>query len=251
MNIEEYEKMYALEDTYWWFQGRKHIIFSLLERAGVFHPDTEGRPPLALDVGCGTGLVLEHLRACSRPLGLDFSTLALSYCRRRGIADLVRSEADCLPVADATADVALALDLLEHIEDDAAVIAEMARVLKPGGHAVVAVPAHRFLWSEHDEALHHCRRYGRPDLRRLIAETPFETVRLTYAISFTFVPIVLYRLATRPFKRGDKPKTHVILLPRAANSLLIRFLRLEARLMRWIDLPFGVSLLALLRKPVA
>ena len=249
MNAEEYEKMYALEDTYWWFQGRKNLILSILERGGAFDSPSGAPVPVAIDVGCGTGLLLDSLRCRSFPVGLDFSKLALSYCRQRRIRDLVRSEAGALPLRDAAADMALALDLIEHIEDDAKVYAEIARILRPGGRAVIAVPAHPFLWSEHDEALHHYRRYTRRSLRALLQTQPLRIERLTYAIAFAFVPIVVFRLLTRPFRRGKEPKSHVIILPRWMNQCLIGLLRIESVLLRWFDLPFGVSLLALVSKP--
>lgn len=249
MNVEEYEKMYSLEDTYWWFQGRKHIIFSLLEQSGALKARGDGALPVAVDVGCGTGLVLEHLHAYSRPVGLDYSKLALEYCRKRDIADLSRCEATRLPLRDGSVDLALALDMLEHIEDDAAVYSEIHRVLRPGGRAIISVPGHPFLWSEHDEALHHQRRYTRASFAELLATRGMKVERQTFAIAFTFAPIVLFRLLTRLAERKEGPKTHLITLPRWMNGLLISILKIEARLTRRINLPFGVSLLAVVRKP--
>jgi SAM-dependent methyltransferase len=251
MNLEEYEKMYALEDTYWWFQGKKHIVFSLLEHAGAFATPPGAPPPTAIDIGCGTGLTLAHLRGRTRPVGLDLSPLAMTCCRRRGIRDLARASATRLPLADGCVDLALALDLVEHIEDDRTACAEIARVLRPGGRALITVPAHPFLWSDHDEALHHHRRYTRASFAALLASTPLRLERLTYAITFTFAPIVVFRLVTRPFRASRGPKTHVILLPGWANRFLIALLKVEAWLLRRMNLPIGVSLIAVLRRPAS
>jgi SAM-dependent methyltransferase len=249
MNLEEYEKMYSLEDTYWWFQGRKHIIFSLLERSGAFEPNVDGSAPVTVDLGCGTGLVLDHLHSRTRPVGLDLSALALTYCRERGIRALARSDATQLPLGDDSTDLILALDLIEHIEDDARVYSEIARSLRPGGRAVISVPAYPFLWSEHDEALHHCRRYTRASLTRLLGGQPLRVERLTYAIAFTFLPIVAFRVLRRLLRRRSAPRTHLIVLPGWMNGALISLLKIEAAMTRWVSFPFGVSLLAVVRKP--
>jgi SAM-dependent methyltransferase len=246
MNRAEYDRMYALEDTYWWFQGRQEIIVSMLETCGAL-ASTSTRP-LVIDLGCGTGLMLKRLASRARMIGLDYSPLALSYCRRRTIGDLARFDAVDLPVRDESVDAVLALDMLEHIEDDQRVIDEMARVLRPGGVAVLAVPAHPFLWSEHDEALHHFRRYRRRELAALFDGHRLRVERLTYAIAFTFVPIALFRLVTRHWRRVREPKAQVIILPLWANRLLTGLLRVEARLLRRWNLPCGVSLIAIARK---
>ena len=248
MNIEEYEKMYVLEDTYWWFQGKKHIVFSMLDQCGALRT-ASGRRPMALDVGCGTGLMLAHLKDYAHPVGLDLSPQAMTYCRRRGISALARSEATRLPVRDGAMDLALALDLLEHIEDDHTAYAEMVRVVRPGGWVFLTVPAHPFLWSDHDKALHHHRRYTYQTFLDLIRAQPMEVHRLSFAITFTFLPIALFRLISRPFRRNRPAATHLILLPQWINRLLIGLLRIEAWVLRRRNLPFGVSLLAALRKP--
>ena len=251
MNLEEYEKMYVLEDTYWWFQGKKYIVFSLLDHQGALRPRSSlpgAPPPIAVDIGCGTGLTLAYLQGRARPLGLDLSPLSMMYCRRRGIHDLGRCEATALPLQNDSVDLALALDMIEHIPNDAKAYGEIARVLRPGGQAIITVPAHPFLWSEHDEALHHFRRYSRAQLRTLLETQPLKITRLTYAITFTFIPIVLYRLLTRSLRNKQGPKTHVILLPRWINQALIGLLKIEAWLLRRVNLPFGVSLVAIVQK---
>lgn len=244
MRPEEYERMYTLENTYWWFQGRKDIVLALLLR---HTPLGDGRPAV-LDVGCGTGLMLETLRAYSQPVGVDFSRLAMDFCRRRGIERLACGRVEALPFDDNAFDLITALDLLEHIEDDEELIRELWRVCRPGGHLFVSVPAYPFLWSEHDEALHHYRRYTRRSLKRLIAQTDFEVLRFTSAISFTLLPVTAFRIVQKVIKRKGRPKTHLIHLPGAVNRTLIGMLRLEARWLRRFNFPAGVSLLALLRK---
>jgi len=245
MDPAEYEKMYALEDTYWWFQGRRAVVMRMLERLSSFRDGGE----LVLDLGCGTGLMLEELQRRHRALGLDFSPLALEFSRRRGARNLLRGDAQALPLADATLALITALDIAEHVERDDLLFSEAFRVLKPGGHLVATVPAHPFLWSEHDDALHHCRRYTRETFSECLRAAGFRECRLSYCITFTFPVIVTFRILQRVFKRHSKPKTHIVVLPRWANMLLLASVKLEAFLLRWLDLPLGVTLAAVVRKP--
>ncbi len=247
MRAEEYERMYSLENTYWWFQGRKQIVLELLKH----HTPLGLRPLAMLDVGCGTGLLLEALRPFGRPVGVDFSTRAMQFCTQRGLDRLVCARVETLPFRSAQFDLLLALDLFEHIDDDRALLAELARVCRPGGHLLITVPAYPFLWSEHDEALHHRRRYTRTSFWSLIQTSDFQVIRFTSAITLLLPPIAVFRLVQRALKPRGKPKTHLIRLPQELNRLLIGLLNLEARWLRQMDFPFGVSLVALLRKPAS
>jgi SAM-dependent methyltransferase len=245
MMPDEYRRMFEQETTYWWFQGRKEIVMRLLLR----HTQLGRRPMRALDVGCGTGLMLQEIGQYAPAYGLDVSPLATEFCSQRGIGGLTIGRVESMPYRGGRFDLILALDLLEHVSDDLALLRELWRVCKPGGHLLITVPAHQFLWSEHDEALHHKRRYSRRGLRRLISATGFETVRFSSAITFLLAPIAVFRLAQRLFKRNRAPKTQLIQLPRPVNWFLVGLLRAEARILEYADLPSGVSIVALLRKP--
>lgn len=243
--------MFELEDTYWWFVARRALVSDLLRYylPGPETRDPRPEPPILLDVGCGTGATLGSLHAFGQVVGLDSSRYALGCCRRRGHRDLVQARGETLPIADASADVVTALDLLEHIPDDAAAVREFARVLKPGGLLIIIVPACPFLWSEHDEALDHLRRYRAARLRQIIADAGLEIERLSPLITFLLLPIAALRLLQRlrPRKRG--PQTALIVPPKAINTLLTRLLDLENRWLLRRNLPVGVSLMAVARKP--
>ena len=257
MRKAEIARMFELEDTYWWFVARRLLVRDLLRRhpAAQAAGDREaganctGRP-IVLDVGCGTGATLKVLRESGEVVGLDASTEALGYSRRRGHRQLVQARGEELPVASAAVEIVTALDLLEHIPDDGAALREFARVLRPGGLLILTVPAGPFLWSEHDEALDHLRRYRRAELQRMLEAAGFVTERLSPAIAALFLPIAALRLFQRVRRRKKgRPQTAFIIPPRPINWLLIALLTLENRCLMHFDLPLGVSLVAVARKP--
>ncbi len=245
MHPNEYAKMYEQERSYWWFQGRMHLIISLLkqlENSGRVKKESH-----VVDLGCGTGLMLEHLVGRYDSFGLDFSHLSMQYCRRRGLNRLVQASVEDIPIADKQMDLAVALDLAEHVADDMRFFREIRRVLKADGTLIMSVPAHPCLWSDHDEALYHQRRYTKRDLKNKIESSGLKIERLSYCISATFPLIVGFRLLQntllRFIKKPNQPKTHLIMLPGFLNSILRWSIQIEALLLRYINLPFGVTLL--------
>jgi SAM-dependent methyltransferase len=236
--------MFDLEDTYWWFVARRELVRDLLLR----HRRDRGNMRI-LDVGCGTGATLKMIGDLGAAIGIDASPEALHFCRRRGIESLARGTAQALPTGPESVDVVLALDLLEHLQDDRAAAREFARVLRPGGVLIATVPALPELWSEHDEALAHVRRYRAARLRSILSDADFRIERLSYAITGLLAPIALLRLVQRvlPRKRGA-PQTAFIVPPRPINKLLILLLRLERMWLSRFNLPVGVSLVVVARR---
>ena len=242
MYDHEYEAMYGLEDVYWWFVARRQLALEILEceigaREGV----------RVLDVGCGTGSNLAAFSRLGFTAGIDMSAEALGFCRRRGVDRVALSQVERLPFADGAFDVVTGMDMLEHTDDDLAALAELRRVLKPGGFLLVTVPAYGFLWSEHDEALKHRRRYTAHELRNKMTVTDFKIERTSYFITALFFPILAMRIHQGLFKKSTYPETSVHLLPRWINSSLVGLLGLERRIFRRLNLPFGVSIVALAR----
>ncbi len=240
--------MYRLEDTHWWFVARRNLVLMALERLLRRTERRSGSPLRLLDVGCGTGGTLERLRPLGRVVGLDLEPLALAFCRERGQRELVCGSATALPFADGAFDVVLALDVLEHIPDHEAAAREIARVLAPGGYALVTVPAYRSLWSRHDLALMHQRRYRAGEVRRLLGGAGLRPGRLTYTVS-AFLPVVwavrtAQRLRPRGTVRADAMPTAPLL-----NRLLGAWMDFESRVALRARLPFGVTVFAVARKP--
>ncbi len=237
-----YESTYHLEDAHWWFAGRRAIVCDAVRRA----LNGASRRPRILDLGCGTGRNLQALRELGAPVGLDIEALALRYSRERGMQRLVQARAEALPLRDESFDGVLALDLLEHLEDDVAGAREMFRVLRPQGLLIVSVPAYQWLWGPQDDVSHHCRRYTPGALVDSLRAAGFRIVRLTH-VNLLLLPLIL---AGRIYLRATR--THVetenTLHPGWSNGLLRRIFSSERFLLRRGDLPLGVSIFCLARK---
>jgi SAM-dependent methyltransferase len=163
MNAEEYANMERQEDAHWYYAGKRDIARGWLQRVGPPRADD-----LLLDCGAGTGRFAQEMQVHCRVLVLDDHEEALRLLRTKFRPDQILSLAgDRVPLPDASLDYVTALDVLEHTRDDHAVVASFHRLLKPGGVALVTVPAGMALWSDWDVALHHFRRYSRPQLRAL------------------------------------------------------------------------------------
>jgi ubiquinone/menaquinone biosynthesis C-methylase UbiE len=247
LDISEYHKMHTLESDYWWFQGRMRVILTMLDelrRQGL----VPGNPTI-LDIGCGTGMLLEKLQKLGFGIGLDFSPVALEYCRHRSLPHLARADVHCIPVADNSANVLLALDLVEHVRDDRQVLSEFFRVLKPGGVAIISVPAHKGLWSNHDVALHHFRRYEKSEFYDLVTSAGFSPIKYTYSLAVAYIPALIFRSAKKMLISNSPPHTDEFRLPRFVNAVLRETVHLEARWLRHRNLPFGLSILCIAQKP--
>ncbi len=239
--------MAHFEDHYWWFVGRRYLLAALLDRH--LPPQADRR---ILDVGCGSGGVLGLLQRYGQAVGLDPYRTPLRLAADRGFRHLVRGDGVSLPFADGAFDLVTSLDVIEHIADDHAAATEIARVLRPGGHFFCAVPAYQFLWSQHDEALSHHRRYTARGLRGVLEVAGLEVFRLTYAISFLLPVVLALRGSERLLpRRGAAPQSGLMELPGPLNRLCLATLELEARLVPFVNFPAGVSVLALARKPAA
>ncbi|MCL5005772.1 MAG: class I SAM-dependent methyltransferase [Acidobacteria bacterium] len=233
---------YGLEETYWWFVGRRAILQRILRRLGQLSA-------VAIDVGCGTGrnmlLLDQH---AGRVAGVDRSLAALGIAASRGCA-VGCADGQRLPFADACADLVTAFDVLEHLDEDVSALVEFNRILRPDGLLLITVPAYRFLWSEHDEALMHRRRYVASELHVKLNRTGFSVLLRSYAVFFAFFPILFYRLYRGLFpKDAMSPKASHVILPSFLNVMFTWMLRLEARLMGVVRLPWGTSIVMLARK---
>lgn len=235
---------FDVEERHWWYRGRRAVIDAVLDGLDL---DAGAR---ILDAGCGSGRNMVQLARRGTVTGIELAPASLEAARVRGVGPVVPGSLDePLPFGDAAFDLALALDVLEHLEDDRAALGELARVVAPGGRLLVTVPQYAWLWGEHDVLAHHHRRYTRTTLLRRAAEAGFEAERVTAFNTFLLAPIALARLMQRARRRAQ-PASDLARTPQGAiNGALERMLRAEAALLRrGRDLPAGVSLLAVLRR---
>jgi SAM-dependent methyltransferase len=199
--------------------------------------------------------MLSHLAPYGRAQGIDFDEEAVGYCHERGLLDVRQGAAEKLPFGDGSFDLVTALDVVEHLDDDVAVLREMLRVLRPGGQLLVTVPAYRFLWGDQDVVNMHKRRYVAAEVRERLTAAGFQVRRLSYINAFLFPPIAGIRLL-RSLQNRLRPRTtqksdFTYPAPRPLNFLLGLIFGAEAPIVRRVNLPVGVSILALARKPAA
>ena len=238
-----YPILFRVEQSHWWHTGRRRIIASFVE--DICRRVTDRRPRI-LDVGCGTGANLLMLSKYGDAEGVDVSEDALSFCHERGLQQVKLGAAEALPYDDGTFDLVTALDVVEHLDDDLAGLREMRRVLRPGGRVLLFVPTFMFLWGLQDDVSHHRRRYRMPELRRVLEQAGFEVERTTYANITFFMPILLMRKLMR--LTGIKAETENNINVSALNGVLGTMLGAESAILKYVNIPFGVSGLCVARK---
>ncbi|HEX73465.1 MAG TPA: class I SAM-dependent methyltransferase [Candidatus Hydrogenedentes bacterium] len=241
MRPEEYEIMFHAETAHWWYRTLHEMVEDGLRRHGAL----DGA---VLDAGCGTGAMLQRLRALGPAVGMDFSADALRFCRTRNLTRLARGSATALPFADASFDAVLFLDVLSDggVTDPHEALREARRVLRPGGVVLVNLPAYAWLHSPHDVAVSTARRYTRRQCRELLRAAGFDVLEMTYWNTALFPIVVVVRL----LKRALKQKTSDLGLGsgRFINQCLHAILRAEGRAARLCPMPFGLSVFAVGRR---
>ena len=242
MKEHTYPIMFRVEQAHWWYTGRRKILTGFVEE--ICRNVTDRRPRI-LDVGCGTGANLLMLSQYGNAEGVDVSEDALAFCRERGLEQVKLGAGEELPYEDGAFDLVTAFDVVEHMDDDLAGLREMRRVLRPGGRVFLFVPTFMFLWGLQDDVSNHRRRYRLPELRRVLEEAGFEIERATYANITFFLPILVMRKLMR--LTGIKTDSENSINVSAFNGVLGRLFGAESWILRYMNLPFGVSGLCVAR----
>ena len=234
--------MLEVDEHHWWYRGRRAIIAGELEQLSL-EPGAK-----VLDAGCGSGRTLVDLARYGEVSGIELNQDAAAHARTRGAYDVRIGRLEELPWEPDRFDLITCLDVVEHIPDDVHALRELRRVSRPGGWLLVTVPAYQALWSRHDEANHHQRRYSRRTLAASARAAGWQVTRLTSFNSLLLAPAAIVRLAqrNRPAEGDYTPDLH--LGPAWLNRFLEWPLRAEARWLRaGRTLPAGLSLMAVLR----
>jgi SAM-dependent methyltransferase len=232
-----------VDEHHWWYRGRRRIIRAELDQLPLpVHASV-------LDAGCGSGRTLQELVDYGEVQGIELNEQAGELARARGHGEVRIGRLEELPWASGTFDLITCLDVIEHTPDDRAALAELRRVCRPGGWMLVTVPAYQALWSLHDEANHHYRRYSRASLRAAAASAGWTVARMSSFNSLLLAPAAAVRLAQRRLGAHNGYTNDLALGPAWLNDALERPLALEASwLARGRTLPFGLSLLGVLRR---
>lgn len=242
MKIEMYRIFFEIQKKHWWFVTRKNIVLDFVDR---FLPKDD--QVKILDIGCGSGLMLNDLEKVGQTFGMDMSDEAISFSKEIFGGTVEKgSLPDQVPYQEDFFDLITALDVIEHIDDDVGSISAIRALLVPGGKCIFTVPAYMFLWSAHDDMNQHKRRYTLPELNEKLVKAGFSVEKISYYNTLLFPAVFLVRMLNNVLRREGASDTD---MPgRAMNYVLKKIFGIEKYLLRYFNLPFGVSVLAVVRK---
>ena len=243
MNPAAYEELDETESTHWWFVGRRAIVTAVIGRLAL------PKRARILEIGCGTGGNIEMLSKHGVLSAMETDAAARAIANRKANGACVVEAGSCpddLPFTAASFDLVCMFDVLEHIDEDVATLAAVRRLLAPGGRALITVPAYAWMWSGHDEFLHHKRRYTASTLEEKARRAGLCMVKQSYFNAALFPLAVLVRLQARLFRRNGT--TGGAVPPSPINALFGRILAAERRVVARSGLPFGLSLLCVLER---
>ena len=246
MEPQEYELMFEVETAHWWYLGMEKITRAVLDQWY-----SVGSKSSILDAGCGTGAAMStYLADYGHVTGIDVSSLALGFCRKRNLTSLALASVSNIPFPPESFDLITSFDVLYEraVLNDLAALTEFFRVLRPGGLTLLRLPAYDWLRGQHDLTIHTARRYTAPQVARLLRDSGFQPLHVTYANTFLFPLALAKRLLERiflPAPSSSDLSVNVGML----NGLFKHILASEAFFVSRIGLPFGLSVIALARKP--
>lgn len=249
MENKEFDLMLQDEDSHWWYKMRRSIVDNYLNAAFA---NCKRLKLLDLASACGANLLFYD--KYGDIYGIDISEKSMEFCLRKGIHNIIRADVHDLPFTAKSFDAVIALDALEHFKDDIAVLKEISRVLKDSGLLIITTPALNILWSQHDEAFCHLRRYSKSALNNKLKEAGFNIEFFSYWLCFIFLPVLIFRKCRDLIRllRGNNScaRSDFHARPPYFVSFVLNGLaKIEALLIRRkIPMPFGVSLFCVTRK---
>jgi SAM-dependent methyltransferase len=237
--------MFHVERKHWWYQGMRSITEALLKERYPNYINLD-----ILDAGCGTGsAMMDYLSKYGAVTGVDLSSLALDFSKKRGANRLARASVLNLPFGDSQFDLVTSFDVLyeDSVFDDKSALKEFFRVVRPGGRIYLRLPAYDWLRGQHDKVIHTARRYHLRQVVSLLQVNNAEIELISYANMFLFPAALLKRMLDQFFK--NRPPVSDLEFPAGpVNKLLQNILTLESLLLKKISLPFGLSIIAIAKK---
>jgi len=235
-----YDDLYEVEDKHWWHVAKRNSSIAFVNKY------LKKSAKRILDLGCGTGKMMESLEKFGRVWGVDISSSAVSYCKQRGLKNVFVGSSYNLPFNSDYFDLVTIFDVLEHTDEEKT-LAEVRKVLKSDGTLVLTVPAFSWLWSQWDVVLHHRKRYDKKSLTNVLENNGFKILHCTYMFSFLILPIVFVRAFKSLFFKtnyGSDFRVSVGIL----NSFFIWMSALERFFVIRFSVPFGSTLICVARK---
>lgn len=234
-----YKDLYNLEDRHWWHKAKRELVSYYLKQNFLSKNKI-------LDVGCGTGKNIEAFSKFGTVWGIDSSSQAISFCKKRGLKNVVRGNIEKIPFSNQSFNFVTALDVLEHVDDQKA-LKEIHRVLKNEGFLIITIPAFPELWSRWDEVLEHKRRYTQKTLNKLLKDNRFQVIKISYMHSFLILPALIIRTFKNLFYKNYYP-SDFLLSNKLLNYLLAKIALIEKFFIINLSIPFGTSLIVLAQK---
>ena len=236
--------MYEIETEHWWFRSLHELVISSLKNQ---HLDSL----IILDAGCGTGRLMVQMQNLGEITGFDFRDTALSYCKKRKLNNIRKTDLNIWKPIENEFDFIVSLDVVsdQGIKDDKQLLKKFHRSLKPGGKLILHLPAFPILKRSHDSAATIRKRYLKEGIMELAKEVGFSNIQAQYRLSFAFPLFFLLKLYESVFRNHEKDRSDLYALPSYANNFLLRVSQLENFLIcRGWSFPFGTSLFSILQK---
>jgi SAM-dependent methyltransferase len=241
MEREFYNEMYVNEDVHWWHVARRLILQKVLDQSFQ-----DKKPDRILEVGCGSGGNLQMLKEYGSIFAMELDDEARSMANKRNICNVKKGELPNNIPFENGFDLICMLDVLEHIDDDLAALQTLRSKLNQKGKIFITVPAYKFLWSDHDVASHHKRRYVKKQITNLVSKSGLKVKYSTYFNTFLFPVIASIRTIDSIFNKSST--SNVNLPSKFLNNLLIKIFSSEKVLLPKMSFPFGVSILLIAEK---
>lgn len=242
MDESVYRKHLELERSHFWRMGKQRLVLHWLAKA------LRGRSELRfLDIGSACSIFPYKLRDLGDVIVVEPHKQSVETAKKFGLNARYGLLPDNIPIRGKI-DVISMLDVLEHIEDEKSAIDKVYHLLEDDGVFILTVPAYQWLWSQHDEIMHHYRRYTKTWLKRVLQNAGFHVDRISYYTCLLFPIAAMQRLASRLKPNNSKSEYNVKVPTPIINTLFDFVMRFEAQLLKFINLPYGLSLITICRK---